>query len=572
MYSSVLLIAFVMMTSTAVMAQPATQNKLNIIANNKYTILGDNGDGQFTTTPAGFIGHYTGSGSASNVQVNAPQQSFPDGLLGRAETTIAATENGKNLVVGFNDAQGFCGAPFGAPCTPQAGLSGYAYSTNGGKNWTDGGAPPVLNDVFTRGDPWLSSNGHTIFYANLAVNATDGSDLGVSVHRGHFTEHGGFVWTDVHTMESPANVVNPGYDFLDKESITMATDGSGAGYVSVTNFQGICNIPQFGYGTIEVWRTHDNGNTWQGPTVVSPDQSFVHDPTDPLCGYYGSVQQGSVSAIGPHGEVYVSWVKGPTYIGDANSYYISPVSQIMEATSYDGGRTFSAPVVVATVNSAYFDAPVAFNRATILDSPRISVATTGPHRGRLYVAYFAALAPMTNFDTSVQNVTSTQVYLKYSDNGGRTWKQSEVVDTPPATTVKRFWPVVVTEASGAVDVVYYQSIENPATSTSACSMPLDNGLTRTGMAHSLMDTYWVHSADGGRHFGKPQLVSSVTSDWCNVAWNSYPNMGDYIGATTAGTHVFAVWADGRNNVPDVFFSALQAPSLFGHSHHGFDYF
>ena len=39
-----------------------------------------------------------------NVQVNSPQRAFPKGLLGRSETTIAATPDGQNLLVGFNDA------------------------------------------------------------------------------------------------------------------------------------------------------------------------------------------------------------------------------------------------------------------------------------------------------------------------------------------------------------------------------------------------------------------------------------------------------------------------------------
>ena len=67
-----------------------------------------------------------------NVQVNAPQQPFPHGLLGRSETSIGATPDGQHLLVGFNDAQGFCGPPFGVACTPEspAGLSGFAFSTD----------------------------------------------------------------------------------------------------------------------------------------------------------------------------------------------------------------------------------------------------------------------------------------------------------------------------------------------------------------------------------------------------------------------------------------------------------
>ena len=76
-----------------------------------------------------------------NIMVNDPQTPFPGGLLGRSETSIAASGNGKFLVAGWNDADGFCGPPWNVPCTPPPipGLSGYAYSNDGGKTWTDGG-------------------------------------------------------------------------------------------------------------------------------------------------------------------------------------------------------------------------------------------------------------------------------------------------------------------------------------------------------------------------------------------------------------------------------------------------
>ena len=98
-----------------------------------------------------------------NVRVNDPQQPFPNGLLGRSETTIAASEDGNLLLTGFNDAQGFCGPPFGVACTPEnpPGLSGFAFSLNGGLTWTDAGAPDPqsFNNVFTRGDPWMDRGG-----------------------------------------------------------------------------------------------------------------------------------------------------------------------------------------------------------------------------------------------------------------------------------------------------------------------------------------------------------------------------------------------------------------------------
>jgi len=252
-------------------------------------------------------GSRTGKGSpprvGPNVQANDPQLPLPDGLLGRSETTIASNNGGTHMVAGWNDADGFCGPPFGAPCPPPPvpGLSGYSYSTDGGQTWFDGGAPPVFDGAMTRGDPWLDLGGHgndTYFYANLAVNATDGGSRGVIVHRGSFAGNT-LIWYDGQVFDSPRNAVTPGADFYDKEALAAAKDGSGAAYVTLTNFQETCGIAQWGYGTIEVWRTQDGGETWEGPAIAGPDESFILDPSQPLCGYEGVLQQSSVPAIGP---------------------------------------------------------------------------------------------------------------------------------------------------------------------------------------------------------------------------------------------------------------------------------
>src|SRR3989441_7540663 len=297
--------------------------------------------GSFIAGPASPTGTGRPPRVGPNVRVNAAQQPSPNGLLGRSETSIASTDDGQFLVAAFNDAQGFCGPPFGVACTPQTppGLSGYAFSSDGGLMWTDGGSPDpgVFGDVFTRGDPWLDRGGfdrQTFYFANLAVNATTGADLGVSVHRGHFFGVN-LMWEDVRVFNAP----NAPSDFYDKEAIAAAKDGSGTAYVSLTNFIGLCGQPAFGFGQIEVWRTHDGGGTWQGPTIVSRDVTFITNPDDPNCGSTGILQPSSGPAIGPHGEVYVVWQFGPTF-----NPATSTNAEIRFARSLDGGVTFSAPV------------------------------------------------------------------------------------------------------------------------------------------------------------------------------------------------------------------------------------
>jgi hypothetical protein len=512
------------------------------------------------------------SGSVSpNVRVNAQQRPSPDGLIGRSETTIASSADGRQVVVGFNSAQGFCGPPFGRACTAPAnpGLSGFAYSTDGGATFVDRGVG-VINDVFTRGDPWLDrggKDGETFFYANLSVSYTTGLDPGVSVHRGHFND-AGFVFDDVHVLRAP----NPN-DFYDKEAIAAAKNGSGWAAVSLTNFIETCNLPENGFGQIEVWRTHDGGDTWQGPVIVSPDITFVTDPALPGCGDSGRVQQSSVPSFGPNGELYVTWSSGPTFNLDGS---IGTEARMMFARSLDGGATFSQPVVLANTNSMRANPYVGFNRNRINDHPRIAVANSGPNKGRVFVTYYSAVAPAKAslpvtcptltppepdgqdpppFKPTCypQSLISSQAFLTFSDDQGSNWSEPKPITKPvPATRVKHLWPVVSVEPSGVVNLTYYESQEVPASDGSECTVRVGGStfspIYRTGSAHSLVNTFWVQSLDGGSTFTTPGALSSATSDWCATYSNVTPNYGDYIGSVSIAGKVLATWADGRNEV------------------------
>jgi hypothetical protein len=511
----------------------------------------------------GSPGSSTGTGQppriGTNVRVNAPQRLFPAGLIGRSETTIAAASGGSKLVAGWNDADGFCGAPFFAGCTvpPVPGLSGFGYCSNGGVTWIDGGAPPLFGkDIITRGDPWLDvggADGQTFFYANLAVKQ-NGVSVGVSVHRGRFNGPN-FAWFDVQAFDSPRNAIRPEADFYDKEAIATGKGGSKSAFVSVTNFQEICDEPQFGFGQIEVWRTHDGGETWQGPAIAGPE------PADSVasCGNLGTLQQSSVPAVGPGGEVYVVWQYGPSF-----TPAMSTSAQIVVARSLDGGATFEPFTVVANINTMRANPPVGYNRPRINDHPRIDVAQDGPFRGRVYVAYYTAVSP-TSVPVSQQNLVSSEVYVSHSDDRGLTWSTpTRVAPAVPATGLKRFWPVVTVQPGGNVDVVFYESEErlpNPASGevVSTCTTA-----GRTGPNHSFVNTWWASSSNGGATFSRLQKVSEGTTDWCRTASNIIPNFGDYIGSASTANRVFPCWADGSvpfladgRGIPEVFMAPIK---------------
>jgi hypothetical protein len=504
-------------------------------------------------------GAITGTGHpprvGPNVRVNEEQQGAPNGLFGRSETTL--TISGTNIVAGWNDAQGFCGPPFGSPCTPQSppGLSGYAYSTDRGATWTDGGAPDPFGGVLSRGDPWLDDNAeNTFYYANLAVDQTTAASLGVGVWRGSFSGPS-FSWSDVTTFDSPENATTPDFDFYDKEAIVVGKGKySDDAYVSLTNFQGFdaddgCPVlPQFGFGQIEVWRTHDGGATWQGPAIAGPEAP------DSLadCGFTGTLQQSSAPAIGEDGSVYVVWQYGPFFDDSGNS---GSSAQILMAKSTDGGATFGTPTVVANINSMRATPPIGYNRSRVNDHPRIEVTDSRKNRGRIWVTYYSAVSPVGSATSPVtaQSLVSSQVYAKYSDNGGATW--SAAIPIPGdvgATGTKRWWPDVAIGMRGDVNIVYYEekAVDLDPANAAECSISIGGGLFRNGTHSSLLDTYWVYDKTGTGNFSEPIKVSEVTTNVCRTASNIRPNLGDYNDAEAYGEFKAATtWAGGPNFDP-----------------------
>ncbi len=541
-----------------------------------------------------------------NVRVNAPQVAPPAGLLGRSETTIAVGEDGTGLVAGYNDANGFGRAPFAVPATipGNPGLSGYAFSTDGGNTWTDGDTPALFpcstsffsGDCVTRGDPWMAvSNGNgadTFLYANLAVfKQRDSSnnivDAGVTVHRGTFTGSS-FSWNDLHLLTAP----NAPFDFYDKEAMAAR---SSVIIVSVTNFIGIstpgtnATFCQFagGFGQIEVWRSTDGGNTYQGPVIAQPDQT--NTAVDPNCGT-GVLNQGSDPAIGKAGNVYVAWTKGPSFI---NGSIVTPVSeQIIGASSSNFGKTFLSPVVVRTIVPGRQNPPVGFNRNRYNDFPRTAIDRA---TGRIFVAFQDASVagndgiggsgtmclpasgnpspgppcPAGQRRVKVGGGADTDIYLSHSDDNGATWSTPVLVNPAAGDGKIQFWPVVTVGPQGEVSIVYYESQEiqvNPNPLAIECSINIGGGLTRRSLRSSIVDTFVARSPDNGLTFQAPVKLSSVSSNWCKGAVNIRPNFGDYIGATSVGPLTYAVWADDRNtlliggvtrNVVDVFFTSAR---------------
>ncbi|HBL28597.1 MAG TPA: hypothetical protein DD490_17315 [Acidobacteria bacterium] len=501
-----------------------------------------------------------------NLRLHGPQRPAPDGQIGRVGSAVATDAAGRLVLAAWETLQGSCGPPFGKPCPAPVppGLTAVGASSDGGRTWTELGAPPPVGDSIAGGHPWLDRGGadrQTFYLVNRARHAADRSQqTGLTFHRGHFKE-GSFVWDDGKLL-APAVAG----DVLRGPSLAAAKDGSGKLVVGYGNLRKICGQPGRSAGQIELLRSSDGGVTWEGPAVVSPDDTAVTaDPADPACGSPGTFQFATSVALGLRDEVYVLWQAGPVAAIVDGAVVNQPVVGIRFARSLDGGKTFQAPRDLARVNGLWENPAVGYSKDNLNNFPRLAVAPAGPHAGRLYVTYAGSLEPVRAPATG-QSLVSSEIYLISSDDQGATWSPPRLLaGAVPPTGVKRFWPTVAVEPDGAVDVTFLESRETQATSDPGdveCRVELLSGATRAGSVSSLADVWWVRSTDGGAGFGAPIRVTSQTSNWCATrsdrAGLLFANFGDYLGLAAAGGRLFAVWTDGRDGVPDAYVAELRS--------------
>ena len=514
---------------------------------------------------------------SGNVPVNDPQQLFPQGNPGRMTTSITANPNGRNLFTAFENLLGLCGPPVGFECpgpTPE-GLTGYSFSTDGGSTWTDAGFPFAIEGNITAGHPWVARLGRSadveaagrdkgIYMMTSRMQDANGVGNGLGVYRGGFTANT-FALRDGTLL----NTSDPANNQYSRPAITAAQDGSADAYVAYINVDEICDIAYAGFGQVELYRSHDGGESWQGATIVSPDAADILDPNDPNCGFTGQLQIAPDVAIGIRRDVYVVWQYGPDFLADGTN---TLTDSIAFAASMDGGATFNHPKLIANNNAMRENPPVGYAKNRMNDQPRIAVDLSGPHRGRIYVALYSAVAP-TGSNPGDQVATSSQVYILYSDDRGRTWTKPAPIAPPvPATGVKRIWPTISVREDGSVDIVYLESQE--VNTGTPCSVAFNPTSFRTGPLSSLVDTYWVQSRDGGVTFSRPLKVSTATSNWCEAPYTFaannltdgflLSNAGDYIGTASVLNQTLTVFPDDRSGVMDAFFAKITGLSAGPH--------
>lgn len=464
------------------------------------------------------------SATSTVVQINGPDPSTTQQTT-QSETSIAATGSGKTtkLVVGFNDATDCCVFP------GHVRLSGFSFSVDGGRAWTDGGTLPNPSGggfAATIGDPAVVFNPITnrFYYATLIFDSNGISLIGVSMSN--------IISSSTTSITFGAPVVAStnvqATHFQDKEYIGVDPT-NGFLYVSWTDFA------PGGADAIRVARSVDGGFTFQPSVIVG-----------------SGLVQGSTPAVDPVTEqVFVAWES-----------FTGSTPAIMITRSDDFGQTFTTPIRVSPVNPIG-NSHCSNGRRTI--APLIQ-ATFGLRRSRY------AKARVLDFPTLAVDPANGQVYIAWNNQEGSfgsdiafsrsldhgdTWSTPTVANAPRAD--EQFMPWLTAPSTNRIDIAYYSII--------ALNDP------RTSQIQQL-EVRLAESTDGGQSFRASTSISGGSFPFGITDRNFDPiiatcYMGDYIGITSGQSTLFSSWGDNRNlvtvggrypfparNDPDVFFTSV----------------
>jgi hypothetical protein len=272
--------------------------------------------------------------------------------------------------------------------------------------------------------------------------------------------------------------------FNDKPMITVDTGSAHHNriYVAWDNATGNSSSTKNGNNVVLSY-SDDGGATFSAPTSVS----------GPFTGKTGGI--GADPYVTSNGTLHVAWQDYAHLV-------------IADATSTDGGNTFSAPNAVAIVSGFQLNVAAQSSRGALV------YPACGSYRTSLYCSY------MTGSDAA------STVYVAKSTNGGSSWSSTAM---PGNGDQFNQW-LAVDQSNGSVNVAYYDTATHGATAT----------------LYTL-----ARSTDGGASYTASAVANAPTDETQGAGVNLGNQYGDYEGLAAAGGIVRPVWTDRRQAVIDL---------------------
>jgi hypothetical protein len=394
---------------------------------------------------------------------------------------------------------------------------GWYASFDGGCTWTDGQVLPGYDQLLLTSDISFAFGPQgEVYAAVLTLGMKNESGVAVST-----SNDGG------RTFAPPAYVtLDPtGQFFSDKPWIAVdLTSGlqRGAVYVAWSyDYGGECGDGNTCIQALGFSRSTDGGKTFSPVRQVEGAAPFCVNPTPkrPAGSTRCDAVLGATPVVLPDGTLVVSFA-----YEDLLTTGKIP-TRLVSLTSRDGGETWSAPVLIATIADVYGRFPPEKYRNTTLPA-----MACDPKTGQLYVAW------------SDKASGDPDILLSTSTDSGATWSAPKRVnDDPTRTGALQFQPAIAVAPDGVVSVSFFD--------------------TRVDPAHRLIDVFLAQSVDHGASFRPNVRVTSVSWDsavGAPVDGGGNEFIGDYQGLAADDQYAHPFWNDTRDGAQQIYTAAVPS--------------
>lgn len=359
-----------------------------------------------------------------------------------------------------------------------ANLDNVYYSTDGGLSWTEG---KMSSSYGVWGDPVIivdTASAFYFFHLSAPLGYADPS------------------WLDRIVCQKQDSIGKPWSDgsYTDTNGITdhdkqwaVVDPRNNTIYMTWTVFDEYGSYASSDSSHILFSRSTDGGQSWSAPLRINRIGGDCIDEDNTV--------EGAVPAVGPNGEVYVSW-SGP--------------AGIRFDRSADGGNTWLDQDILVSDQPGGWD----FSIPGIMRCNGLPITacdlSNGPHRGNIYV----------NWTDQRNGATDTDVWLARSTDGGNTWSAPLRVNDDPPGRHQFFTWMCVDQATGHLWFVFYDRRNTSGNNT---------------------DVYMAVSRDGGQNFQNFRVSDSSFYPYSSVFF------GDYTNITAHNNVVRPIWTRLHND-------------------------
>lgn len=258
-------------------------------------------------------------------------------------------------------------------------------------------------------------------------------------------------------------------------------------YVTWTQFDTYGSSNPACQSNIRFSRSLDGGMTWSEAISINqiPGDCIDSDNTT----------EGAVPAVGPNGEIYVSW-SGP--------------AGIVFDRSLDGGITWLDNDIFVTAQPGGWEISIPGLYRCNGMPVTLCDLSNGPNRGTIYI----------NYADQSNGPDDTDIWLVKSTDGGNTWSQPKRVNDDPPGKHQFFTWMSIDQSNGSLYFVFYDRRNHSGNAT---------------------DVYMAVSHDGGNSFQNFKVSESPFTP------SGGQFFGDYNNIASVNNIVRPIWTRRENN-------------------------